>query len=46
MIHPISNPDRKLIVKKFENRTYYCLDPKDASKTEFTFFEKEIIAAY
>lgn len=45
-VHAISNPELKLVVKRYVDRIYYCLDPKDPTRKELTFFEKEIIATY
>jgi len=45
-VHPISDPTLKLIIRRYADRVYYCQNPKDSSRTELAFFEREIIATY
>ena len=41
LVYAKVNPSRKLIIRRYYDRIYYCRDA-DGSEKEYAFFEREI----
>ncbi|MDF9798050.1 hypothetical protein OKW21_003313 [Catalinimonas alkaloidigena] len=43
VVYAKENPERKLIIRRYVDRIYYCVDQNDTSKKELVYFERELV---